>query len=326
MLRLLHRTRGDIQLVATFIAICLIWIPRFFVVSEPHLFPEHIFFNRLFGWTGNLPLISTGLTMLFVIISAYTERMALDYDRLRISGRFFPLFLFIFLASGANTGLFSPIVLSMFILSLAIRPALIATEEPENDHLIFLAAFLFGTATFFYVPMAFMLIYWLVAVVVFEDSKIRKIVLALLGFLLPWLWFIAALYLSDNMVLLTDYREAISFKLHLSGIFANPGGFILTCITVLVYLIFIFSRLARQQETLFIIRRRIRTSVMMVVFLFIGAFFSYDFLGHLALLALPMTIIISYSFHEGLRSAWEDYILLGLLVLIVLYSFLNIWL
>lgn len=327
MLKKLHNASAAVQLVVILLIFIFLWAPKFIFPEQSLTFNEidNAAFQTFFGWANRYTEISLLITMIFVLMAAVAAKSMLNYERLRISGRDFPILIFIVFASGLNAGFFSPQILFLFAMVWAARLLFVAPEVSENDSLLFFAAMLLGASAFFYPPV-FMLFLWMIVMAVFSESaKFRKTLLLLLGFIFPWIWFAAGCFIANRFDLVTAYWDASIFTPRWPD-FANWLEIAYSALLIIVVAAFIYDRVSRRKESLIIIRRRSDISISMTFFIFAGAFFSYNFYEHLLLMAIPATAMISYSYHEGLKSKRFDYLLTFFVFATILFSILNIWL
>ncbi|MDR0364767.1 MAG: hypothetical protein LBH92_07110 [Bacteroidales bacterium] len=325
MLKRLHDASTTIQFVVILFVLLLLWVPRF-------IFPENTLtsyeidnelFNMLFGWIGRHTALTLSISLIFILISALMMKLSLNYERLRISGNYFPVLIFIVFASGINIGTFSPQILLLLFLVWVTQLLFIALEVLENDGLLFFLAMFLGFASFFYPPVLIFLLFMIVIVIVSENEKFRKILLLLLAFIFPWIWIVAICYFANSLDFIVRFWETAFFIPKLPR-FDNLLTTIYAGIFLIVVGIFVVDRFLRHKETLIIIRRRSDISVIMTIFIFIGAFFSYDFYEHLMLMAIPVTSMMAYTYHEGVKSRWFDYMLSGFILITIICSILNI--
>lgn len=327
MLKKSHNASTIIQLVVILLITITLWAPKFAFPEQTLFFSkiENDAFNLLFGRVNHYTAISLTLSLIFILMSAAVAKSMLNYERLRLSGKNFPVLIFIVFASGLNIGFFSPQILLLFTTVWVMHLVFLSPEVLENDNLIFFAAALLGVVSFFYPPV-FMLFLWLVTMAFrFENSRFRKILLIFLGFLFPWIWFVGICFLVDSFELIALYWNASVFIPKLPDL-SNWLEVVYAAALILIIAVFIFDRISRRKESLIIIRRRSDISISMTFFILAGAFFSYNFYEHLTLMAIPATAMISYSYHEGLKSKHFDYLLTFFVFVTVLCAILNIWL
>jgi len=325
MLVRLYKSAAFIQNVVLVLAGVALWLPRFYEFAAMPTGEQQPLFEFCFGVLRHVPAyVSMGIALLLLLLGAFLEQQSLNFDRLRISGHNFPMLLFVVLSATPYVAFFSPVVLTALMLAATLLFVFRIPETDQNDHLVFFTACLLGIATLFYPPALFLMAIF--GVIYFSGNfPFKKMGVALLGFLFPVIWMVAGLYLSSNLAPLvaqwTQYFLVFTLPLPPFDI----GALVVLSLVMMVYILIIFRVLSKFSERTAIIRRRITISCYFVLLLFLGAFFSYNFYEHLALLSVPMVALISYYYNEDAEAQWIDYVLLGCFVALVVSSFLPLW-
>jgi hypothetical protein len=320
MLAHLYKSATFIQNLTIIFVGAVLWFPRFY---EPSAMPtdyQQPFFHFCFGGMQQFPYLSLGVALLLLLVGAFVEQHSLNFDRLRIAGHNFPVLLFVMLSATPHVAFFSPVIFTALILAVALSLIFQIPETPQNDHLVFFTACLFGVATIFYLPALFLMALFMILYFSGNFSS-KKIGVAVLGFLFPMIWIVAGLYLlSDISFLMGQWKQHL-FVLSFPHPVSDMPPFVILSFVVLTYLVVIFRILSKFSERTTIVRRRVTISVYLALFIFLGAFFSYNFYEHLLLLSVPMVALISYYYNEDAEASGIDYALLGCFVVLAVYPF-----
>ena len=322
MLARLYKSSTFVQNFVIILAGAALWFPRFYMPQATPTDYQQPLFDFCFGGVLQFPYLSLGIALLLLLVAAFVEQQSLNIERLRISGHNFPILLFVVLSATPHVAFFSPVIFTALMLAVALLFIFRVPETLQNDHLVFFTAFFFGLATLFYLPAIFLLLLF-IAFYFSGSFPFKKTGVALLGFLLPVIWTAAGLYLSSNLLPLIEQWERHFFVFSYPQPDFDISSFVVLALLVLFYIMLIYRVLSKFSERTIIIRRRIMISVYLALFIFVGAFFSYNFYEHLSLLSVPMVALISYYYNEDAEASWVDYALLGCFAALVIYSFLQ---
>jgi hypothetical protein len=324
----LYKSSSFVQNLIIFFAVIALWFPRFY---EPPAMPadcQQPLFNFCFGWIAQFPYLSMGIALLLLFFGAFFVQQSLHFDRLRMSGRNFPMILFVVLSAMPYMAYFSPVTLVIGLLAVALLFIFQIPETAENDHLIFFAALFFGIAALFYLP-ALVLMALFITIFFQGNFNVKKIWIALLGFLFPVIWAVSLLYLTSNLDVVTGqweqyYSTGTLVELSLPQPALDMFAFVVAAFFVLFYILMIVRILSKYSERTAMTRRRIAVSVFLAFWLLLSAVLSYNFYEHLSLLSIPMVVLISYYYGEDAEVEWLDYVFLGGFIMLVIHSFLQI--
>jgi hypothetical protein len=296
----------------------ILWAPRFFIDSQP-LYPQTALFGG-FAYIQNIPYLSVILSLLLLTFSALLIQRSLHHTRLHISGHFFPILIFIIIASVPHIIYCSPIIVALFILAVSMTILFSIPETVDNDRLIFETTFCFGVACIIYPPAVFLMLLFLFPPLTNQIFS-KKTVIALLGFLFPLIWIFVIFYILPNEDLFPMLLANISFSISLPDMTTDIFGIVILALLLFNFALYIIRLLSKISERTAIIRRRITLSILLILVIIVSAFFSYDFFEHLSLLAIPMTAMMTYYYNEDAQFGWIDYLLMANTVLLFIYPY-----
>lgn len=163
----------------------------------------------------------TGLILL-IITGVYL--ISLNTKYLFLGSRSFMPFLFFVMISGSRS--FDPdtypVLMALPFLIWSADRLISSYRVQKGINYCFEAGLLVGVASFFYAPAAGLIILVLVGIYLFNSPGAREYLVALIGFLLPFGFYIAGLYLLDKPIegfyhqitdaLLTINKEEYAFS------------------------------------------------------------------------------------------------------------------
>jgi len=323
MISQLYKSSTFTQNLVITLAVAALWFPRFYEPQTMLTDYRQPLFHLCFGSLRQFPYVSIGATLLFLLIGAFVVQRSLNFDRLRISGHNFPILLFVVLSTMPHVAHFSPIIFTVIMMAIALLFIFQIPEIPQNDHLIFFSAFFFGLAAIFYPPALFLM--GLFITFSFGGNfSIKKIGVAILGFLLPVIWGVTGLFLSSNLITLIEQWEQHFLVFSIPQPDSDITIFVISSLLISVYIMVIFRILSKFSERTAIVRKRILISTYLALLIFVSAFFSYNFYDHLLLLSVPMVSLITYYYNEDGEARYLDFALIGCFAALAIYLLLQL--
>lgn len=133
------------------------------------------------------------------------------------AGNFLPILLVVFLYSWNSAYLtVSPeLIASVFIIP-GVGNILQFYDKEKPYQSVLSSSFLFSLASLFYSPFIFSLIIVLISVIIVRISEWRPYLIAIVGFVLPYLYLIPILYINDSISVYYNYFSNDILNLGLS--------------------------------------------------------------------------------------------------------------
>lgn len=298
----------------------LLWIPAYFTSVEIS-YDNYSLFNFFGKWFTEFRWLNVLFSSLLIGFQAVFLNFIINQEKL-IKGNTHLVGLFYVILNGALTLLFTinPIVITnIFVITvLFFLFRLYSLKDAKSQ--LFNVGFLLGWGTLFYTPLfcLFPLI-WIVLSYV-RIPSFRDYFISLLGFLLPFVYLVAYLYLTDQLFQ-TNIIDWIYFPAIFSlEIFNKPY---LYYVLVLVGFVVLSGASLILQLPREVVKDRKLFVVLILLSIFLGAtvmFHQNDYTSLYLLLSAPSTVVLANYFNK-LKKEWLAEVLFIVLVLGILASY-----
>jgi hypothetical protein len=211
-------------------------------------------------------------------------------------------------------------VLVLFLLFLVFR---LYTAKP-NDFRFFDAGIILGLGSMIYAPLVYLLLFVYVTNILQRSFYIREYLFPLLGFLVPYIFLYAILYLSGNNFefIFNNFIQAINPHFQFPGfhwtygVFAGYSGLIILISSIFFLRVFQFRKIY------------IRDYYMVLFWLFIFSAFIFIFISGFSpeiacISGLPLSYILTNYFINAKKSILNRlllYLFIGFAMLLSLNS------
>ncbi|MBN2173555.1 MAG: hypothetical protein JW731_05455 [Bacteroidales bacterium] len=308
----------------------VLWLGSFL---HPAAMPEPEFpllvpgYQVLYNLLANTGLLNVLLAFLLTMSGSVLFNHAMAGYDLAPKNSLVPAMVFLILISSSkHLLLLNPIIipLILMIITLIFLFGIYTKEEPYSE--VFYVGFLVAFGSFFYFPVIFFFLLIFLTFFVFRIYFWREWIIAIGGFLTPYLFLWVYYFWIDSLRLAFD--EYIDFFagiaiLKLDYNYSIPGFLIVS----LIFLLFIWSfiRLAGDLNEKVISVRKRYWSVIWFFILSVSSFIfsgiSYQF--HQIFILMAASVFISYWLCELKRLKWVE-IYMAVLILLILVNNL-IW-
>lgn len=298
----------------------LLWIPAYFNVVEIS-FSNYSICNFFIKFLENFWWLNILFSSLMVGFQAVFLNFIINQEKL-VKGNTHLVGLFYVVLNGALTLLFtinSILIANTFIITvLFLLFKLYSLNDAKS--LLFNVGFLTGLATLVYSPLfcLFPLI-WIVLSYV-RTPSFRDYFISSLGFLLPLVYMVAYLYLTDGLFA-TNIIDWIYFPAIFSSDLLNQPN--LYYVLVLGSFIFLSASSLMLQLSREVVKDRKLFVVLILLALFIVltlVFSRNDFVTLYLLLSVPSSIILANYFNK-LKKEWLSEVFFIIIVLGILASY-----
>jgi hypothetical protein len=321
------------QYVVLILLTGLLWLGSFIRPELPEaeadqfLMPAYVLLTNLLGSNALLGVI---FAFVLVLIEGFLFNYILIKSELVPKNTLIPAVVFIILISHSKSLLhLHPALIATLFLIIILHNLFQVYTEDEAYSKIFNSGFLTAVASFFYFPVFYFIFFIWLCFIVFRLYKWRDWLIPFTGLITPYVFLFTYYLWSDNLFLAVDsysnYYSAIAFyPLY------NEFSLFEWIITGIILLFFTWSflwLLGEIQEKTISIRKRY-WMIFWLLFITLVTYLGSGILArsHLALIALPVCLFISYGFSHIKRKFWFELILAILTLLIIFNNLKDIFL
>jgi len=332
---LLYKTlTGDRLLTALIIFLIFlgIWIPAFLspeiVKTDMHAQSMPLFKFLTPFIEGNLlmsKILAFGLVMLEAVLLV---RINAKYILVQ-QKTFLPALFFIIISANSDAVLqWNPVLPAGLFLILVLDIIFRSYKDEPNSYKFFEAGILLGVGSLFYAPLVYMLVFIWISAMVQRTFYWREYIFPLLGFLVPWVFVFAFLFLGDKSIpeftseLLKNFEFGFSLpEIHwIHWFFTSYIALLILLSSVYLLKVFQFRKIY------------VRDYFMVFFWLFISASLIYLFLsgangGISYFMAIPVSYILTNYFINARKSMVNKvlfYLLIGYALFMAVGNFLGL--
>lgn len=271
-----------------------------------------------------VPWLSAIAGLLLLTGEAYLLNMVLADSGIIPRNSILAVFIYIVVMS-AGPGLLSlhPLLFANLFVILSLRNILKIYTEEADYGLVFNSTFYIALASFFYVPYFYLIIFVWLTFIVYRLDHWREWIIALTGMVVPYFLVAAMYFLFDRLV---DFTEAIAPAFYFTLQIPSGQETAIVIVQSLVFILLLWSFLSTMkdlQEQKIQIRKYIWGFVWLLVVMLFLFFFSEPGKAnyHLAVLALPSAMFISYHALARKKTWFFDFMILFVVVTAMIYNF-----
>jgi hypothetical protein len=314
------------QYIAIGIIAVLLWIRAFFA---PPLMPApegpvplySLLFTLLYG----SPLLACIFGFILTLLSAFLLNRLLTRNEVVLKNSSLSALVFIALMS------YFPFLLTLHQLSIATFILLMILERlyksytrSESLELTYVAGFLIGIASMFYLPFILFFLFLLVSFLLFRNIDWHEWVGSFIGLFTPFIFLSVYYFWFDKwMIKVLEYKHffLISFD---PTPFREPGFLILSGILLLLLVFGLFAVLARLSEKTIEIRKKTILLIWIIPVMVLSMFFSASLLKyHLLISFITLSGLLSVYLLKIRKTFWQELIFVSILVILLLNNLLS---
>ncbi len=287
---------------------------------NPYLMPGYIL---VFNFLGNNALLSVIVAFVLVLAQAFLFNYVLIKNELLPKNTLLPAMVYITLLSHSRNLLYlHPVLISNLFLIFMIFNLFKVYAKEEAYPEIFNSGLLAAVASFFYFPVFYFILFIWLTFIVYRLYKWRDWLIPVTGLLTPYIFLFTYFYWSDELFMALDaysgYYSTIAFIPIYIGF--SVTEWIITGIVVLFFLWSFIKLTGSVQEKTILIRKRFGT----IFYLLVVCLLTYLGSGtlantHLAMIAIPLSVYISYGFSFIKRKFWFE-LFFAILTLVILFN------
>lgn len=314
------------QYIAIGIIAILLWIHAFF---DPPGMPSPDGPVPLYSWTYSLlqgfPHIACIIGFILTLLSAFLLNGLLTRNEVVLKNSTLSALVFIALMS------YFPFLLTLHQLSIATLILIMILErlyksysKAESLELTYVAGFMIGIASMFYLPFLLFFLFLLVSFILFRNVDWHEWIGSLIGLLTPFIFLSVYYFWFDKwMIKAAEYQHffLISFD---PKPFREPGFLILSGILLVLLVFGLFTVLARLSEKTIEIRKKTILLIWIIPVMILSMFFSASLLKyHLLISFITLSGLLSVYLLKIRKTFWQDLIFVSILVILLLNNLLS---
>jgi len=309
------RSSPILLLITAMVFSLMIIIPLFTMAVHPVVLNVPFYFTE--AWYSAHPIILKLLAVIFLLLISFVLINITGELKLFSKNTLLILLLFLVFASISPAAFqFSPLHISALLVLLCIRSILnLQVQQKINNNLMWSGTLLMLSGLFY--PTSFIfLLPTLISILIIRPFRLREILVFIIGFLLPLIYYAAILYLSNNFSQLPSISEW-KFDIHSSYEFGLPTKFSFGFVFILS-LFSIFFLVGHRSKIAVRSRNFYNIWLIYMLFLLFTYMLSFSNFQQLYIMLLPfLSLLVSnYLIHTNRSWYWEI-----LLIILTILSF-----
>lgn len=319
MLRWISKSGTFFQFAIYTILLALLWIPAFVNPKPPIVAPgDGPLYTLLLSWTNVSLLLNVAITLLLIVIQSVTLFYICQSNGFIKRSNFLPAIISL-LGFSWNTDfltLHAVLPAALFII-LALNSLMTMYGQQNAYNKVFLAAFFIGIASLFYMPIAYMLILIWLSLITYRVLSWREYVIALIGFLLPFVYYFSWLYWNDTFIA-GLMQLADSIFLFVLPVRLSMINTVWLSVSAFIMVVNMLAGLSVVSDKLISLRRKTRVLINVSITAFIIVVLAgWPFLSANYLFVIPMAFFLTASLTLIKKPFWFELIALGYFLLFI---------
>jgi putative flippase GtrA len=304
----------------------LLWSHAFF---EPPAMPAPDgpvpLYKLIYTLLHGLPHAACIIGFILTLLSAFLLNRLLTQNEVVLKNSSLSALLFIALMS------YFPFLLTLHQLSIATLILLMILErlyksysKSESLELTYVAGFLIGIASLFYLPFILFFFFLLISFIIFRNIDWHEWIGSFIGLVTPYIFLSVYYFWFDEWMLKAyEYQHFFMISFDLAP-FREPTFLILSGI-ILVLLVFgLVTGLSRLSEKTIEIRKKTILLIWLIPVMVLSIFFSASLLKyHLLISFITLSGLLSVYLLKIRKSFWQELIFVGILVILLLNNLLS---
>ena len=305
-----------ISLLVLFLSI-LLWIPSFWV-DQSSVINQNLSFH-----ISNKIIVFVVASIIIGLQAIYLNYIVNEF-KLLSSQTHLPALLFIILNAGISTLMvFSPLLIVNILILIAFHQMLLMYNQNNAFAISFNIGFLIAIATLIYFPVILIFLLLWIALLYTKSPNWRELVIAVLGFSVPVMFYVAYYFLTDQLSHLITFGWGGYRIFNLTAI---PSSLLARSFFITLLLIGLFASL-NLFKAIAIHVVKIKKHLILVILLFLLLLStlllnSKDYLATYTLLTVPIAIVIA-SFLNNIKKKWLTELVFSLLLISILVGYFS---
>ncbi|MEI6060918.1 MAG: hypothetical protein WCR72_09425 [Bacteroidota bacterium] len=202
MFRWISKSGTFIQFTIFIVFLTALWIPSFVHPLPPVQTPaDGPLYKLLVSLIQSFPALTVALALLLIVLQSFILFYVYQANGFFGRSNFVPAIL-ILLAYSWNPDfqtMHALLPAGIFII-LALNATMRMYGKQAAYHQVFTAAFSLGIASLFYLPLAYLFLMIWFTLITYRISGWREYAVTIIGYVLPFIYYVSWLYWSDSMV------------------------------------------------------------------------------------------------------------------------------
>jgi hypothetical protein len=282
-------------------------------------------YSLIYSLLHSMPHVAVILGFILTLSSAYLLNRLLTRNEVLLKNSSLSALIFIALMS------YFPFLLTLHQVSIAALFLLMILERlyraysrAESPELTYVSGFMIGIASLFYLPFVVFFLFLLISFIIFRNIDWHEWVGSFIGLVTPYIFLSVYYFWFDKWMLKAhEYQRffLISFD---PAPFREPSFLILSGI-VLVLLVFgLFTGLSRLSEKTIEVRKKTILLIWLIPVMILSIFFSASLLKyHMLISFITLSGLLSMYLLKLKNTFWQELILVGILVILLLNNLLS---
>jgi hypothetical protein len=282
-------------------------------------------YKLIFILLHGFPHVVCVIGFILTLLSAFLLNRLLTQNEIVLKNSSLSALVFIALMS------YFPFLLTLHQVSIATLILLMILErlyqsysKPESFELTYVAGFMIGIASFFYLPFILFFFFLLISFIIFRNIDWHEWVGSFIGLATPYIFLSVYYFWFDKwMIKAHEYQHffMISFD---PAPFRKPTFLILSSIVIVLLIFGLVTGLSRLSEKTIEIRKKTILLIWLIPVMILSIFFSASLLKyHLLISFITLSGLLSMYLLKIRNTFWHDFIFVGILVILFLNNLLS---
>lgn len=317
MIKWVSKSGTFLQFTIYVVLAAALWIPAF-VNPAPAVITadDGPLYLMLISWLNGLPLLTIGLTLLLIVFQSFVVFYLYQSNGFFNRTNFVPaIIVLIGYSWNSSFQTLHALIPALVFVLIALNSLLRMYGRQAPYQQVFTAAFSISIASLFYLPLVYLvLLIWFV-LISYRVSFWREYLITLIGFALPWIYYLSWLYLTDSILVGIAKVAHALFEFVLPNRL-TPIHTIWLLFSVFVVIITMIATLNTVSDKLISIRRRAWVLfVYCIAALIVILFSGWPILSANYIFVVPLSFFITGSISMLKRTfTFEILILLYFLI------------
>jgi len=282
-------------------------------------------YELIYNLLHRAPHIACIIGFILTIFSAFLLNRLLTQNEVLLKNSSLSALVFIALMS------YFPFLLTLHQLSITTLILLMIIErlyksynKTESLELTYVAGFLIGINSLFYLPFIIFFFFLLITFIIFRNIDWHEWIGSFIGLITPYLFLSAYYFWYDKwMVKAIEYRRFFLMSFDLTP-FREPSFLVLSGIIVFLLLFGLITGLSRLGERTIEIRKKTFLLIWLIPVMLGSIFFSGNLLKyHLLISFITLSELLSSYLLKIKNTFWPEMVFVGIMIILLLNNLLS---
>jgi hypothetical protein len=304
----------------------LLWIPAFF---HPPGMPAPVgpvpCYSLIYNLLSGTPILATVAGFFLTLVSAFLLNRLLTNNEVVAKNSSLSALILIALMS------YFPFLLTLHQLSIASLILLMILERlfrsynrSESLELTYIAGFLTGIASLFYLPFLLFFLFLWISMIIFRNNDWHEWIGSLIGLVTPFI-FLSVYYFWFDKWMTKAHEYMAFFMISINPAPFHEPSFLVLSLIVFILLIFgLLTSLARLSEKTIEIRKKTILLIWLIPIMIISVPFAAGVLKyHLFISFITLSGLLSTYLLKIKKTFWQELIFVGIIVLLLINNLMS---